>query len=292
MKKVLAILAISFPLFGQVDILNNSRNALMDLGRSLKWGSAGRGAIHNAYVFTPVSPSESFCVVVANNNPTSAHTFNLVVASTTDQQVTSYLTVPGSTRWVTASTVTGATVAASSSYYNFFRINGASRVAISITGSSTQTGAPDTADLLIGQSTFIDTGGTACPPSNSPPAVAPSYFNGTSYDAPFECPNQAKINLSAGTDVRIATGSAAHTIKICHVDYASDTTATMTIRQGTGSTCGTSTVALTGDYPNVTGIVQDYTPLAPLKVSVSNSDVCLHFSAASTIGGFVTYADF
>jgi len=292
MKRVLAFFLLAAAAFAQVDITNNSRNALIDLGRGLSWGSGGRGNTDNAYIFTHVSTSESFCLVIANNNPTNAHTFNVTVASTSDQQVQSYLTAPGSTRWVTATAVTGASAAASASYYNFFRVNGASRVVVSITGTSTQAGTPDTADILIGQSTILDTGGTSCGPSNSPQQVSGTVYNGTTYDVPFSCPNQAAFNLSAGTDVRIITGSASHTVRICHLDYASDTSADLTIRQGTGTTCLTNTLALTGVYKTITGIVQDYTPIAPLKVSVAARDVCLHFSAASTVGGFVTYADF
>jgi len=295
MKRILIVAAMIYSAaaaLAQVDIPNNSRNALMDLGRSLAWGAGGRGSLHNAYIFTPVSPSESFCMVIANNNPTNSHTFNFIVATTSDQQVTSYLLSPGSTRWVTATAVTGASVAANSSYYNFFRINGASRVAISITGSTTAAGTPDTADLLIGQSTFLDTGGTSCGPTNVPAQVASALFNGTSYDVPFDCPNQAAFNLAAGTDVRLITGSATHTIRICHMDYTSDTSATVTIRQGTGTTCLTNTVALSGDYPLVTGMVQDYSSIAPLKTTVAGRDVCLHFSASSTIGGTIIYADF
>lgn len=293
MKRLLTVFALfAAGAFAQVDIPNNSRNALMDLGRSLAWGAGGRGSLHNAYIFTPVSPSESFCMVIANNNPTNAHTFNFTVATTSDQQVTSYLLAPGSTRWVTASAVTGVSVAASSSYYNFFRINGASRVVISISGSTTAAGTPDTADVLIGQSTYLDTGGVSCGPTNAPAQVSSALFNGTTYDAPFNCPNQAAFNLAAGTDVKLITGSASHTIRVCHLDYTSDTSATLTIRQGTGTTCLTSTVALSGAYPLVTGMVQDYSSIAPLKTTVAASDFCLHFSAASTIGGTVIYADF
>lgn len=282
----LILLAASFA-FGQVDVPNNSRNALIDLGRKLAWGSGGRGNLHNAYIFTPVSPSESFCLAIGNNNPTNAHTFNVTVATTSDQQVVSYLTAPGSTRWISATAITGASVAASSSYYNFFRINGASRVAVVISGSTTQAGTPDTADVMIGQSTFLDANGTSCTPGNYAQQFIPGNSDGTAGN----CPNVASFTLSAGTDVRIVTGTAGHTVKICHLEYASDTSADVTFRQGTGSTCGTATVALSGAEKSVTGMVQDYGPFSPLKPSVAASDICLHFSAASTLGGLVIYAD-
>ncbi len=116
--------------------------------------------------------------------------------------------------------------------------------------------------------------------------------DGTNVQNTYSCTNQAAVSIAAGTDVTIITATAAKTIRLCHLDFSSDTTADMTIRQGTGTTCGTSTVALTGAYKNILGIAEDYTALAPLVTTVAARDICLHFSTNVTAGGFVVYAVF
>lgn len=122
--------------------------------------------------------------------------------------------------------------------------------------------------------------------------VLQGLSDGTNVQNAYTCTNQAAITIAAGTDVTIITATAAKTIRICHLDYSADATADMTIRQGTGTTCGTTQVALTGAYKNLLGIDQDYGPNSPLQTTVAARDVCLHFSTNVTAGGFVTYAVF
>ena len=108
------------------------------------------------------------------------------------------------------------------------------------------------------------------------------------------CPDQAAFNISAGTDVTIISGVMAKTVFICHVDFASGGSANLTIRQGTMSStpCDTTTTALTGVYQNVVTFAQDYQPWGPLHTTTTALDVCLHFSASVTIGGWVSYAQY
>jgi hypothetical protein len=116
--------------------------------------------------------------------------------------------------------------------------------------------------------------------------------DGTNVQNAYTCTNRQAITVSAATDVTIITATAAKTIRICHLDFSSDTTANMTIRQGTGTTCGTTQVDLTGAYQNILGIAEDYTANAPLVTTVAARDVCLHFSTNVTAGGVVIYAVF
>lgn len=122
------------------------------------------------------------------------------------------------------------------------------------------------------------------------PSSAPWYWNGTTWDAGFYCTNRATITLSAGTDAVIVTGTAAKKTHICHLSLASDTGASFTIQEGTGSTCGTGTTAMTGAYANATALAFDFTSLAPLSTATNADDVCVHASTSVTAGGVVIYA--
>ena len=120
--------------------------------------------------------------------------------------------------------------------------------------------------------------------------IVPYVFNGSTNDRQFSCTLSAAITLSAGTDVVIVPLTSATTIRICGFSYSSDTSADVTIRQGTGTTCGTNQVALSGAYKNVLGLALDFGNEGALRTTVAARDVCLHFSASSTVGGIVTYA--
>lgn len=151
-------------------------------------------------------------------------------------------------------------------------------------------------------------GGSACPGTVGTPCVvvgpatagaaiagAPvmqGLSDGTNAQYGFVCNTSAAVSISSATDVVIVTGVAAKSVRICHLDFSSDTTAAVTIRQGTGTTCGTNQVALSGAYQNILGLAEDYTPLAPLTTTVAARDVCLHFSTNVTAGGTVIYAIF
>lgn len=108
----------------------------------------------------------------------------------------------------------------------------------------------------------------------------------------FYCPLQAVIAMSGGTDVVIAAGVSSKKTYVCHIDFGSDTVATFTIRQGTGTTCLTGTAAITGGYQSIVSFAADYSPLGALHSTTNANDICIHASTASTIGGIVTYAQF
>jgi hypothetical protein len=120
----------------------------------------------------------------------------------------------------------------------------------------------------------------------------PQLFDGTTWNREYTCNNRTPITLAAGTDVVIATGVAAKQVRICHVSFSSNTGADVTFRQGTGTTCSTATVALTGAYVSLLTTALDFGPFSSLTTSVAASDVCLHFSAAVTTGGVAIYAQF
>lgn len=127
------------------------------------------------------------------------------------------------------------------------------------------------------------------------PARTPIYafkFNGATWDRDFVCPSSAAITLSAATDAVVVPLAASTITRICNISFSSGTTlADVTIRQGTGTTCGTSQVALSGAFAAVTGLALDFTA-GGLRTTVAARDVCLHFSTAVTGGGVVTYVQY
>lgn len=122
--------------------------------------------------------------------------------------------------------------------------------------------------------------------------ILPYQFNGSTLDRQFICNVQQAFSLSAGTDVVIATGVSATNIRLCHVDFTGDSAQTVTIRQGTGTTCLTNTATLAGAYPNVAAFAADYQPTAALRTTVAARDVCLHFGGSITSGGVAIFAQY
>lgn len=118
------------------------------------------------------------------------------------------------------------------------------------------------------------------------------FSDGTNAQNQFWCVNQALVTITAGTDAVLVAGVMGTSIRICHLDFVSDTVATFTIRQGTGTTCGTNTATLAGPYPLILTFAGDYQPLGALRTTVAARDLCLHSSASATVGGVVTYAQF
>lgn len=122
--------------------------------------------------------------------------------------------------------------------------------------------------------------------------VLPLVFNSSTNDRQFACTNQAPVTITAATDTVLVAGVASTNIRVCHLDFSTDTIATFTIRQGTGATCGTSTATVAGAYPNVSTFAMDYQPTAALRTTVTARDLCLHASTSVTAGGVIVYAQF
>lgn len=121
-------------------------------------------------------------------------------------------------------------------------------------------------------------------------SIRPFSFNGATWDKNFYCPNQAAFTLSAGTDVVIVAGTMGTFSYICHIDFSNDSSQTLAVRQGTGSTCGTNTAVIAGTYGAMIAYAMDWQPTAALHTTVAARDVCLHFGSAVTGGGVVMYA--
>lgn len=107
--------------------------------------------------------------------------------------------------------------------------------------------------------------------------------------AAFGFPDEAQITLTTGTDVVIVAGTVAKLTYLGHISFSANSAQTMTIQEGTGSTCGSSTVVLFGPYQTLASIALDFSSAGGLHTKVTGDDLCLHFGASVTAGGGVVY---
>lgn len=145
---LLIILISCLPVYSQ-DVFVNGRNTNLYFdGISIPWSNL---ATRN-YVLAPVGPDYGFCISIVNNNPTSSHSFSVSAFQSGDFNVTDYSHNTG--RYAPLAIVgTPSPVAANATETFFVKSNGASKVAFSFTGGTTQAGNPDTFDIYGVQTT-------------------------------------------------------------------------------------------------------------------------------------------
>ncbi len=160
MRKLLLTLALllslTIPIQAQTDKVISVSGPYVDIVRGGAWGS---GQINRAFIWTPLSPDQAYCLSVRNNNPTNSHTFTFSALQTGDRTVTNYSNNTG--RW-TADTVEGAglsPVAADSTTTAYVRAYAAAKIALVFSGSSAAGGSPDTVDVWL-----VQTKATSCGP--------------------------------------------------------------------------------------------------------------------------------
>ncbi len=107
--------------------------------------------------------------------------------------------------------------------------------------------------------------------------------------ADYAFPDQNAISLITGTDVVIVTGVSATKTYVGHLIVSADSTQTITIQQGTGTTCLTNTVVLAGPFQSLIGVALDFDSKGGLHTTVNARDLCVHFGASVTAGGYVAY---
>ena len=105
----------------------------------------------------------------------------------------------------------------------------------------------------------------------------------------FAFPDQLASSLSSGTDVVIVAGTGGKNTFVGHLAYSWDSAQTVTIQQGTGTTCLTSTLALYGPFANLLAMTLDFDTAGALHTTVTGRDLCLHFGGSVTGGGGVVY---
>jgi hypothetical protein len=254
----------------------------LDIDRNNAWAN-----INKVYTFNPRNPDQSQCLYVHNQNPTSAHTITIAVFQTGDSQVTSYtgntdryiqVTLSGTTTPSAVTLTTGA-LATQSLYW---RSVASARVAIQISGSTTQAGSPDNVDLFVVQTTQTNCGAGA--------------LSSTTFPDPCASPTLKKsvaINITTATTTTLVPLVSGQTIYPCTivVDLGLNSSAVMSIQfeYGTGASCGTGTTALSG--PMVAGASTGTGPvffaaaggITQFQIPVSNG-----FCVLSTLTGTPT----
>lgn len=109
---------------------------------------------------------------------------------------------------------------------------------------------------------------------------------------PFPCVSSAPLNLTgAGTSVVVASTSTTKQIHICHISFALSAASNATFKFGTGVNCGNGTGSLTGAYQSILSLVFNFGEREQFAPPVGN-DLCITLSAATTLGGYVDYAEF
>ena len=150
-------------------------------------------------------------------------------------------------------------------------------------GTNVQTVKTDTAgDVLVN-------GGSAPGAAAGNPITTGFRDDASNVLSAFAFPDQGAFTLSSGTDVVVVTGTSAKKTYLGHLSFTADSAQTVTIRQGTGSTCGSGTATIAGPYPNATAFALDFSAAGGLHTTVNANDICLHFGGAVTAGGGVVY---
>lgn len=118
---------------------------------------------------------------------------------------------------------------------------------------------------------------------------------GTNVVSDYICNQQSAVTLAAGTNVVIVPAAVGLTTRICHLSFTMDSTQTILIRQGTGTTCGSTTTNLSGTYQaalGLAGLFLDLGSVSSLRNTIANVDTCLQFGGSVTIGGMVIWGQY
>lgn len=128
--------------FAQQDQIVSGGGYYLTLAQNVAWNQLSQN-----YIFTPLTPDDGVCLYIQNNNPTSAHSFTLQIKQTGDSSLTKFQ--GNSAKW-TAATVynTPASVSAGAVVSLFASIQAAARVTVAISGTSSASGSPDTANIF------------------------------------------------------------------------------------------------------------------------------------------------
>lgn len=218
-----ALLLCSASLFAQQDIYVNGKGPVLTIGTGLIWGSSGKGAVNNNYIFTPNQPQQNACMYVVNNNPTNSHSFTITIWQSGDPSIRSFST---GARYIQTQLYSGSVGASSTSSF-FAHMDAAATATINVSGSSSQAGNPDTADIYV-----IQTTSEHCP-------------TGSINQFPITATGSTTAACAGAGKCTILTGIANTRIYVTalHVNVASTITTTSNVSIGTGAS---GCAALTG----------------------------------------------
>lgn len=129
------------------------------------WGISGPTGFNNNFFFTPLSQNESVCVFVKNNNTTNLHTFTASISINSDP---ANVTPSDGTWQVGAFSTLFAAVSPGQPAGIGVSVSGAAQVSVNFSASGTVAGSPETANVVIVQTTgncFSGTGFIGSAPS-------------------------------------------------------------------------------------------------------------------------------
>jgi len=106
--------------------------------------------------------------------------------------------------------------------------------------------------------------------------------------ADYGFPDENNFTVT-GTDVVVVTGVASTKTYLKQIAVTLSSAQTVTIQQGTGTTCGTNTATLYGPFPATQGFVLDFDSKGALHTTVNARDLCIHLGASATAGGGAIY---
>jgi hypothetical protein len=112
------------------------------------------------------------------------------------------------------------------------------------------------------------------------------------------CDSYANINVSTAATTLIITGVASRTVHICAINMVTNAAQNVTLIQGTGATCGTSTTSLAGGTTNSTGYQFAANGGLTMGSGIGNvmlgdaagKSVCIITSGATQLSGGISYA--
>ena len=146
---ILAALLLSPILASATDINVFPTGPIYKITPALVWGTSTNPGFNNNYFFTPININESVCVFVYNNNPTNSHQFSASISITGDPSSIG----PSTGTWQLATFSNSFTAAISPGLPSGLgaSVTGAAQVSVNFSASSTAGGSPDTANVIVVQ---------------------------------------------------------------------------------------------------------------------------------------------
>lgn len=227
------------------DVPINPTSAVYPISTSLVWGASGTGAFNNTFFFSPLSPSESVCVYIYNNNTTNAHTFKTSINVTANPSEKT----PSDGTWNQAAVTTNMNAPISPGVASNISasVSGAALIAVEFSGASTQAGSPDTASVVVVQTQGSCFSGqnTSSAPSTNAISQEPIQAYSDSLSSGFAGLGMNPSPTGSSTQL-VVFNAGAKTDYFSKLILANDSTSAAIFEIGTSTTAGltcTSTTA-------------------------------------------------
>jgi hypothetical protein len=137
-------------------------------------------------------------------------------------------------------------------------------------------------------STVAEVKAASTAPATTDPALTINYSPNPS----LVCSGKIPISQTASTDLKTSTNK----LYLCSIILVTATAQSVSLVEGTGTTCATGTAAIIGGTTAsaafaINGGVSAPSPFPQTKTSTTGDHLCLLQSGAGNISGLITYAD-